>query len=92
MNKKAEATFDANVVGKNVMTPWRQDVGYTRDGGIYELCEGTDFNHKPMWGVTVITIQDGRWLVDHDQSHLFGEGTTVERHEAALRYIREELQ
>jgi hypothetical protein len=92
-SKQARKTFDQEIVGKNVMTPNRMYVGYTKDGGIWELCEGDDFDRKLMYGVTVIINDPVQgWHLDSERSVLFAEGKRLDRINAAIKYIEEELQ
>lgn len=45
--------FEEIIKGVNLMTPEIIDFTET-DGGIAELSTGLDFDHKPIYGVTVI--------------------------------------
>jgi hypothetical protein len=96
MSKAAAKTFDREVAGKNVITPHRMYVGYTKDGGIWELNEGDDFDRNLIYGVTVIVKDPVQgWHPDHDRSKLFNREyglSTTHRLKAAIKYIEEELQ
>jgi len=39
---------------KNIITPYRVKIGKIRHDMAFEIAEGTDMNHKPMYGVTVV--------------------------------------
>ena len=95
-SKQAAKTFDRKIVGKNVMTPHRLKVGYTKDGGIWELCEGDDFDRKPMFGVTVIINDPVQgWHLDGERGRLYGRDEGLSRSQRlskAVKYIEEVLQ
>lgn len=85
MNTAARRFFDREIGGKNFMTPERLDVQWTHDGEAFELSTGTDFDHRQMWGVSVL---DGG-QIDHDRSQLFHEGSIEQRRAAAYAYVDE---
>lgn len=96
-DKAARKTFDQEVVDSNFMTPHRMYVGYTKDGGIWELSEGDDMGRgdkrTQMYGVTVIINDPVQgWHLDRERSKLFSEGERLDRINAAVKYVEEELQ
>ncbi len=57
-NAESKQLFDTHVKGKNIMTP--DIIRYGVAGKYaYELSEGTDFKHRPIFGVTVLRRKDG---------------------------------
>lgn len=84
MSETAEAMWDANVKGLNVLTPERIEVSHTDDGrSLYELTKGSGMDGTTMYGVTVLT--DGK--IDTDRSRLFNDGTATKRWLAAAAYV-----
>lgn len=54
-NEQAKQAFKAAVKGKNLITPIVVRYG-CKNGYVYELSRGTDFNNKPVYGITVLTL------------------------------------
>jgi hypothetical protein len=68
---------------RNLMTPRRLGIG-ALPGGAYELSTGTGIENEPIWGVTVVRLnQDGTTRRDFDASTLFQDRG------AALDYIQQ---
>ena len=67
MKRTSGTYFNDIVKGKNMMTP--DVLGYYEipSGGVAELTEGTYFNHKPIFGVTI--VRHGKH--DHTASKMF---------------------
>lgn len=57
-NPESKQLFDTHVKGRNIMTP--DIIQYGVSGKYaYELSEGTDFKHRALFGVSVITRRYG---------------------------------
>lgn len=85
----AEKEWDAAIMGENFMTPQRLEVGYMKDGGIYELSQGSGFDHRNMFGVSVLT--NGK--LDTERCFLFNDSNEneQERWDGASAYVAELL-
>lgn len=66
MRRRATTVFDENVKGKNILTPHRHEVGWIDDDYIYELAEGTDFDRKPIFGVSILDVSHGQLTSTQD--------------------------
>jgi len=53
----------------NFMTPYLKKTKIVNDKTIIELSEGTDFNHKAIYGVTVIIKVDNGFKSDNGLSN-----------------------
>lgn len=82
-DERAYRIWQEHVRGKNIFTPNIWGYYFTQPGcassPIAEVSEGTDFNRRPMFGVSVLV--GGK--IDTDQSRLFTSK------EAALAYVAE---
>ncbi len=77
LNAKAKALFDEHMKGKNILTP--DVLGYGVSSGFaYEFSAGTDFERKPMYGVTVLELDTGKHR--HDLSKCFASKEAAAEH------------
>lgn len=61
MNKYARNAFiSAGLSEPNFMTPKIREYG-VGDGQVWEISEGTGFDHEPIFGVTFVVRDNGEW-------------------------------